>query len=95
MKELNGWFIWAAAIAVTWVTWITARSFNSLSRKDHEALCEKRQREVDALLARIEQKIDNNEARASQTRHDIRDSVNLLTTQVAVLNSRMQRSGDK
>lgn len=38
-----------------------------------------------ATLARIERKIDENEERSAKSRHDIRDRVSTLTTQVAVL----------
>jgi CHASE1-domain containing sensor protein len=45
-------------LLVTWGTWLTARSFNSLSRREHERLCEARQKAVDAKLDRLEEKQD-------------------------------------
>lgn len=44
-----------------------------------------------ATLARIESKIDQNEKRASDTRHEIRDKVGTLTTQVAVLETLIKK----
>lgn len=48
---IAGWLI-------AWGSWITARSFSGLSRTDHERLCEKRQREVDAQLKTMTDKQD-------------------------------------
>jgi ABC-type uncharacterized transport system ATPase component len=55
-----------AGLLITWGTWITARSFNTLSRAEHERLCEKRQKEVDAMLAKLDQKLDTNLAKLDQ-----------------------------
>jgi hypothetical protein len=47
--------------------------------------------ENSAVLARIEHKIDENEERASKTRHDTKDEVHALAMRVAL----MSRSGRK
>jgi hypothetical protein len=47
-----------SGLLVTWGTWLTVKSFGTLSRDEHERLCEKRQREVDEQLARLEKKQD-------------------------------------
>jgi hypothetical protein len=56
-----------------------------LTRSEHEAICEKRDTRVAEHLARIEEKIDNNERRSSDTRHVIRDTVQALTMKVELL----------
>lgn len=47
-----------------------------------------------AYLERIEHKIDENEARASKTRHDTKDEVHALAMQLAVI-SRQDRRNDR
>jgi hypothetical protein len=59
---MEGWvekaILGIVGLLVTWGSWITVKSFGTLSREEHERLCEKRQREVDEQLARLEKKQD-------------------------------------
>lgn len=65
----------------------TIRQWNNDRREKHQENVE--------TLARIERKIDTNEERSAKTRHDIRDTVQDLTTQVAVLTSRLNNGRDQ
>lgn len=42
---------------VIWGAWITRRSFSSLSRADHERICERRNTETDKKLAEIKDSV--------------------------------------
>jgi hypothetical protein len=59
---MEGWvekaILGIVGLLVTWGTWITVKSFGAMSREEHERLCEKRQREVDEQLQRLEKKQD-------------------------------------
>jgi hypothetical protein len=48
----------AVGLLISWATWLTTRSLNSLSRSEHERLCTERQVAVDKQLARLEEKQD-------------------------------------
>jgi hypothetical protein len=64
--------------------YVTRNELDNTIRKFHDDREDKHRQNVETL-ARIETKIDENEERAAKTRHEIRDKVNTLTTQVAVL----------
>jgi hypothetical protein len=59
---MEGWvekaILGIVGLLVTWGSWITVKSFGTLSREEHERLCTKRQEEVDAQLQRLEKKQD-------------------------------------
>lgn len=79
--------------------WFRQLELTRVERKEmHEenkrAVAELR-RSSDTFLQRIEAKIDENERRDSQTRHDIRDSVHAIALQVAALSARAKHEAEK
>jgi hypothetical protein len=59
---MEGWvekaILGIVGLLVTWGSWLTVKSFGSISREEHERLCAQRQIEVDKRLQRLEEKQD-------------------------------------
>jgi hypothetical protein len=64
---------------------IERRLGEAMTRREHEAICEKREANFMAHFKKIEEKIDQNETRSADTRHAIRDTVQVLTTKVELV----------
>jgi hypothetical protein len=98
MNEPN-WYEIGLATLLAVFGWLFKRHVTRVDRIEDtyvslEQLEKKHKDNVD-LLTRIEQKIDMNEARDAKTRHEIRDSVHGLTTDIAVIKALAKREKDR
>jgi uncharacterized protein (UPF0335 family) len=87
---------------VGWAVWITRKAFGAMSRKEHDAVCDKKtdaicaiireqNTRVEKVLERIFEKMDEERSDASEKRHDLHEKVNQVGLQVASLKATIER----
>jgi hypothetical protein len=81
----------AIAVLITWATWITRRSFVALSRREHDAICEKRNKELKQLLIDMNAGIERDRKETKEHREALSEQLAEVNTKVAVLYDRSER----
>lgn len=81
MAPTDGWIVTGSLVVISWATWVTRRSFGTLSRAEHERICQSNQARITNKLDTILKRMDS----AEGERRDMGESV-------AVLKDRSDRS---
>lgn len=75
-------------VAITWATWITRRSFATLTRAEHDVICQRNQLTITEKLDEVLEGIKL----ADQRRDDIARKVGAMEGKVEVLKDRSDRA---
>lgn len=68
-----------------WVAWISRTAVRSMSREEHQDLCEHRDKRLSAEIAELKAMIQKNDEEAVRSRHQMGNRVTNLALQIATL----------